>query len=339
MHVFVTGGAGFIGSHTLVQLLRQNIQVTAFDNYSNSSPIALARVKRLAQSDFSIVEGDICDQAGLRAAMQAAKPDAVIHFAGLKAVGESAEKPLAYYRNNIAGSISLLEAMDCVGCRNIVFSSSATVYDPVKQPPFTEEDPLGAASTYGRTKQFIEEIIRDWSAANPEASAVILRYFNPVGAHASGEIGEDPVGIPNNLMPFISKVAQGSLPQLQVFGEDYATTDGTGARDYIHVEDLASAHLAALGYTDQNKGCETFNIGTGRATTVLEMVRAFEKATGKSIPYTIADRRAGDVSTTVADVSKATRVLGWKAKYDIDAMCQSSWNWQSRNPRGYDNAG
>lgn len=339
MRVFVTGGAGFIGSHTLVQLLRQNVDVTVFDNYSNSSPEALARVKRLAQSDLSIVEGDICDTAGLRGAMQDAKPDAVIHFAGLKAVGESAQHPLPYYKNNIAGSLTLLEAMDSVGCRNIVFSSSATVYDPAKEPPFVESDPLGAVNPYGRTKQFIEEIIRDWSAANPGTSAALLRYFNPVGAHASGDIGEDPVGIPNNLMPYVSRVAAGSLPEVQVFGGDYDTADGTGARDYIHVEDLASAHLAALEYADKATGCETFNIGTGRATTVLEMIAAFEKAAGKPIPYRITDRRAGDVATSVADVSKATRLLGWQAKHGVESMCQSSWNWQSRNPRGYDTAG
>ncbi|MGB7319735.1 MAG: UDP-glucose 4-epimerase GalE [Planktotalea sp.] len=337
MRVFVTGGAGFIGSHTLVQLLRQNAEVTAFDNYSNSSPVALARVKRLAQSDLSSVEGDICNRAALETAMRAAKPDAVIHFAGLKAVGESSEKPLSYYKNNIAGSIALLETMDAVGCRNIVFSSSATVYDPAKAAPFTEEDPLGAVNPYGRTKQFIEEIIRDWAAANSDASAAILRYFNPVGAHVSGDIGEDPVGIPNNLMPFIARVAAGSLPRLQVFGGDYPTSDGTGARDYIHVEDLASAHLAALKYAATVKGCDVFNIGTGRSTTVLEMLHAFEQACGKAIAYRITERRAGDVASSVADVSKAKRILGWQAKYDVADMCQSSWNWQSRNPKGYDN--
>ncbi len=338
MRVFVTGGAGFIGSHTLVQLLRENAEVTVFDDYSNSSPEALARVKRLAQSDFSIVEGDICDHSRLLGAMQEAKPEAVIHFAGLKAVGESTEKPLSYYKTNVSGSLSLLEAMDAVDCRTIVFSSSATVYDPAKQPPFVESDPLGAVNPYGRTKLFIEEIIRDWSAATTGSSAAILRYFNPVGAHASGDIGEDPVGIPNNLVPYIARVATGTLQQLQVFGSDYATSDGTGERDYIHVEDLASAHLAALNYANTATGCETFNIGTGRGTTVLEMLHAFERAAGKEIPYRIVERRAGDTDKSVADVSKATRVLGWQAKYDVDDMCQSAWNWQSRNPEGYSDA-
>ena len=339
MRVFVTGGAGFIGSHTLVQLLRNDAEVLAFDNYSNSAPEALKRVKRLAQSDFSIVEGDICDPSALTSAMQEFRPDAVIHFAGLKAVGESTEKPLSYYKNNIAGSIALLEAMDAVECRRIVFSSSATVYDPSGQPPFTEEDLLGAVNPYGRTKHFIEDIIRDWSAATLESSAAILRYFNPVGAHASGDIGEDPVGIPNNLVPYIARVAHGSLPELQVFGGDYPTRDGTGERDYIHVEDLAEAHLAALSYITTSKGCETINIGTGISTSVLEMLRAFEKAAGKPIPYRIAAQRQGDVAKSFADATKAKELLGWQAKYDIDAMCHSVWNWQSRNPNGYDTSG
>jgi len=338
MRVFVTGGAGFIGSHTLVQLLRDNAQVTVFDNYTNSSPEALKRVRRLGQSDLTAVEGDICDTGALKTALEEARPDAVIHFAGLKAVGESAEKPLAYYQNNITGSLALLEAMDSVGCRRIVFSSSATVYDPHEQPPFTEEHRLGAINPYGRTKQFVEDIIRDWAAANTETSAAILRYFNPVGAHASGDIGEDPVGIPNNLVPYISRVAGGSLAQLQVFGGDYDTRDGTGERDYIHVEDLASAHLAALKHAMKTTGSETFNIGTGQGTTVLEMLKAFEKAAGRSIPHRITDRRPGDVAKSVADVSKATRVLGWQAQYTVDDMCSSAWNWQSRNPNGYDNA-
>lgn len=335
MRVFVTGGAGFIGSHTLVQLLRKGAEVTVFDNYSNSAPEALSRVRRLGQSDLTAVEGNICDAPALAEALQEARPDAVIHFAGLKAVGESAQKPLAYYHNNISGTLALLDAMDAVGCRTIVFSSSATVYDPSQQPPFTEDNRLGAVNPYGRTKHFVEEIIRDWAAANSDASAAILRYFNPVGAHASGDIGEDPVGIPNNLMPYISRVAGGSLAQLQVFGDDYDTRDGTGERDYIHVEDLASAHLAALTQAGTRAGCETFNIGTGQGTTVLEMLKAFEAAAGRSIPYRIIERRAGDVASSVADVTKAKRVLGWQAKHTLEDMCRSSWNWQSRNPKGY----
>lgn len=335
MRVFVTGGAGFIGSHTIVQLLRAGHEVLCYDNYVNSSPEALARVKRLAQSDFAIVEGDICHPATLEAAMGDFRPEAVIHFAGLKAVGESTEHPLSYYEANISGSVTLLQAMEKIGCQRIVFSSSATVYDPDQPMPLTEDSKTGPINPYGRCKYFIEEIIRDWCASQPAASAALLRYFNPVGAHASGDIGEDPVGIPNNLMPYIARVAGGALPHLQVFGDDYDTRDGTGARDYIHVEDLARAHLAALDHIADATGCETFNIGTGQSTTVLEMLAAFERAAGKPIPYQIAPRRAGDAAISLADASRANRVLGWRAEHDIDDMCRSSWNWQSRNPKGY----
>lgn len=335
MRVFVTGGAGFIGSHTIVQLLRAGHEVLCYDNYVNSSPEALARVKRLAQSDFAIVEGDICHAATLEAAMGDFRPEAVIHFAGLKAVGESNEHPLSYYEANISGSVTLLKAMEKIGCQRIVFSSSATVYDPDQPMPLTEDSKTGPINPYGRCKYFIEEIIRDWCASQPAASAALLRYFNPVGAHASGDIGEDPVGIPNNLMPYIARVAGGALPHLQVFGDDYDTRDGTGARDYIHVEDLARAHLAALDHIADATGCETFNIGTGQSTTVLEMLAAFERAAGKPIPYQIAPRRAGDAAISLADASRANRVLGWRAEHDIDDMCRSSWNWQSRNPKGY----
>lgn len=335
MRVFVTGGAGFIGSHTLVQLLRKGHEVLAFDNYSNSSPKSLERVKQLAQSDFAIVEGDMCDASALNQAMAEFVPDAVIHFAGLKAVEESTQKPLAYYDTNVSGSIALLEAMDKVGCTNIVFSSSATVYDASHAAPYSETHPLAPINPYGRTKYFVEGLVQDWCGANQKASATILRYFNPVGAHASGDIGEDPVGTPNNLMPYISQVANGTLRQLQIFGNDYDTQDGTGARDYIHVEDLASAHLSALDYLSDRSGCEIFNVGTGQSTTVLQMVAAFEQTVGTPIAYKIALRRPGDVGTSVADVTKARDVLGWQAQYDIDDMCQSVWKWQLRHPNGY----
>lgn len=335
MRVFVTGGAGFIGSHTIVQLLRAGHEVLCFDNYANSIAEAPARVMRLAQSDFTVTEGDICAPAALDAAMDAFRPDAVIHFAGLKAVGESSEQPLHYYEANVSGSVALLKAMDKIGCTRIVFSSSATVYDPDQPMPLTEQSRTGPINPYGRCKYFIEHIIRDWAAATSGASAALLRYFNPVGAHASGDIGEDPVGIPNNLVPYIARVAGSRLPHLQVFGDDYDTRDGTGARDYIHVEDLASAHLAALDHIVGVQACDVFNIGTGQSTTVLEMLAAFERAAGKPIPYQIAPRRAGDAATSLANVNKAARVLNWRATHDIDDMCRSSWNWQMRNPDGY----
>lgn len=306
-----------------------------FDNYANSSSEAPARVKRLGQGDFGVVEGDICQAAALNTAMGNFRPEAVIHFAGLKAVSESNEKPLSYYETNISGTVALLKAMEKIDCYRIVFSSSATVYDPDQPMPLTEDSRTGPINPYGRCKYFIEEIIRDWCASQPVASAALLRYFNPVGAHASGDIGEDPVGIPNNLMPYIARVAGGTLPHLQVFGDDYDTRDGTGARDYIHVEDLAAAHLAALDYIAGAVSCEIFNIGTGQSTTVLEMLAAFERVAGKPIPHQIAPRRAGDAAISLADPSKAFRMLNWRAKYDIDDMCRSSWNWQQRNPTGY----
>lgn len=335
--VFVTGGAGYIGSHTILDLLRAGHAVLSFDNYTNSSPQSLIRVQDMAGGgDLTVVEGDICDRAALDRAMAAFRPDAVIHFAGLKAVGESGEQPLLYYRNNMSGTVELLGSMQAHGCTQIVFSSSATVYGEAQYLPFDEDHPIAPTNPYGRTKAFIEDIIRDWAAAWPEASAVLLRYFNPTGADASGRIGEDPGGIPNNLMPYVAQVAAGRREVLGVFGGDYDTRDGTGERDYIHVSDLAAAHLAALEYASGTTGCEAINVGTGQGATVLEMVTAFETASGRKIPHTIQPRRPGDVAVSVAGVDKATRLLGWRARFGIDEMCASMWAWQSRNPDGYD---
>ncbi|MEM6727933.1 MAG: UDP-glucose 4-epimerase GalE [Pseudomonadota bacterium] len=339
MRIMVTGGAGYIGSHTLLQVLRAHHEVLVYDNFSNSAPEALARVKQLTNASFATVEGDIRDGGAMEAAFAGFKPEAVIHFAGLKAVGESTEKPLDYYAQNIGGSLNLLAAMQRHACRRIVFSSSATVYGVPEYLPYDEAHPLKPTSPYGRTKLFIEEIIRDWSASWSEASAVILRYFNPVGADVSGRIGEDPIGIPNNLVPYIAQVAVGRRKALSVFGDDYQTRDGTGERDYIHVEDLARAHLAAIEFAAGRSGCDAINVGTGRAATVLEMVAAFEKASGKSIPYEIAPRREGDVAAMLATTDKAARLLGWKAERGVDDMCASTWGWQSQNPEGYGQEG
>jgi UDP-glucose 4-epimerase len=335
MKILVTGGAGYIGSHTLLQLLRERHEVLVFDNYANSSPEALKRVKQLANADFEICEGDIQDAAQLSEAFGDFKPEAVIHFAGLKAVGESNEKPLEYYAQNVSGSIELLKVMQRHNCRRIVFSSSATVYGEAQYLPFDEQHPLQPTNPYGRTKYFIEEIIRDWAASWKDASAVLLRYFNPVGADPSGRIGEDPNGIPNNLVPYISQVAVERLQYLNVYGADYDTRDGTGERDYIHVEDLARAHLAGIKFASTSTGCEAINVGTGRGATVIEMVKAFEHASGRAVPYKIGPRRDGDVARSLAAVDKAERLLGWKAKLDIDDMCRTTWSWQSANPNGY----
>ncbi|MEL7465993.1 MAG: UDP-glucose 4-epimerase GalE [Pseudomonadota bacterium] len=338
MKVLVTGGAGYIGSHTVLSLLTAGHEVTVVDNLANSSPEALRRVETLAGRSLASVEADIRDGRALSAVMEQSRPDAVVHFAGLKAVGESTEKPLEYYANNVFGTVALLKAMEAVGCRRIVFSSSATVYGEAQYLPFDEAHPLGATNPYGRTKHFVEEIIADWTASVDGAGAALLRYFNPVGAHASGRIGEDPSGIPNNLAPYITRVAVGSLASLSVFGGDYDTRDGTGERDYVHVEDLAEAHLAALEHLGGATGCHPFNIGTGRTTTVLEMVRAFEAASGRTIPHEIMPRRAGDVACSYAAVDKAAAVLNWRATRDLADMCASAWRWQSQNPAGYADA-
>jgi len=333
--VFLTGGAGYIGTHVLNELLGRGWQACVFDNFSNSTPLALDRVRALTGLDFDVVEGDITDHGGLCAALSAFRPDAVIHLAGLKAVGESVRDPLLYYRNNVYGAMTLLQAMQDTGVARIVFSSSATVYGIPLYIPYDEVHPLAPVNPYGRTKFFIEEIIRDWIAAGNGQSAVLLRYFNPVGAHDSGRIGEDPTGIPDNLMPFVSQVAVGRRSVLDVFGDDYETRDGTGERDYIHVVDLARAHLDALSHAVGHEGCDVFNIGTGRGATVLELVRMFEQVTGREIPYRIAPRRDGDIPIMRADPTRAQEVLGWRAERQLDEMCRTAWKWQSGNPEGY----
>lgn len=335
MKIFVTGGAGYIGSHTLVRLLRDAHDVCVFDNYSNSSPESLARVKQLTNSDFVQIEGDVRDSRSLEAAISAIRPDAVVHFAGLKAVSQSASEPLTYYEHNVCGSVNLLRAMDAVGCRRIVFSSSATVYGEAQYLPYDESHPLSPTNPYGRTKLVVEELIRDWASSNPAASAVLLRYFNPVGAHPSGRIGEHPQGVPTNLMPFIAQVAVGLRSELAVFGNDYPTRDGSGERDFIHVVDLAEAHRAALDYAVENVGCEAVNVGTGAGVTVKEMIVAFERASGRVVPYRVVSRRPGDVASSVADVTKARDLLRWGATLGLTDMCASSWRWQMNNPRGY----
>ncbi|CAL0332018.1 unnamed protein product [Lupinus luteus] len=337
--VLVTGGAGYIGTHTVLQLLLAGFKTVVIDNFDNSSDVAIRRVKDLAGefgNNLSFHKADLRDRDALEQIFVSTKFDAVIHFAGLKAVGESVQKPLLYYNNNLNGTITLLEVMAAYGCKKLVFSSSATVYGWPKEVPCTEEFPLSAANPYGRTKLIIEEICRDVYNAEQDWKIILLRYFNPVGAHPSGYIGEDPRGIPNNLMPFVQQVAVGRRPALTVFGNDYNTVDGTGVRDYIHVVDLADGHIAALLKLDEsNIGCEVYNLGTGKGTSVLEMVRAFEQASGKKIPLLMAGRRPGDAETVYASTEKAERELNWKAKYGINEMCRDQWNWASKNPYGY----
>ena len=335
MRIVITGGAGYIGSHTLLDVLAADHDAIIIDNYANSSPAALARAKTLSNRDFDHYDASINNQADLEAIFDKHRPEAVIHFAGLKAVGESEEIPLTYYEENVTGTVRLLKAMDKFDCKTIVFSSSATVYGLPDFLPFDESHPLRPINPYGRTKYFNEEIIRDWAGTDPEKSAILLRYFNPVGAHSSGMIGEDPNGIPNNLVPFIAQVAVGRRSHLNIFGDDYDTPDGTGIRDYIHVSDLAAGHLAALNYAKDHKGVEPINLGTGKGHSVLEMVKAFEKASGTAINYCIMPRRKGDLDSSYADTDKAEQLLGWRATKSIDDMCQDVWRWQSQNPNGY----
>lgn len=331
----VTGGAGFIGSHTCLELLAAGHDVTVVDNLDNSSEESLRRVQALTGRAPDFHRVDLRDAPALRAVFAGRRFDAVIHFAGLKAVGESGRIPVRYYDNNITGTLELLKAMEEHGCRRLVFSSSATVYGDPARVPITEDFPLTATNPYGRTKLFIEEILRDLCAADPRWTCVLLRYFNPIGAHPSGRIGEDPRGLPNNLMPYVMQVAVGRLAELSVYGNDYPTPDGTGVRDYIHVVDLALGHLAALDRLDGLQGCVPVNLGTGRGYSVLEMVAAAAKASGRPVPYRVVARRPGDVATCFADPARASQLLGWQARRGIDEMCADHWRWQSTNPDGY----
>ncbi len=336
MAILVTGGAGYIGSHTCVEILDAGYDIVIVDNFYNSCPESLNRIKELTGKDFKFYECDIRDRAGLDKVFAENKIDAVIHFAGLKAVGESCAKPLEYYENNIGGTITLCEAMRDAGCKKIVFSSSATVYGENNPSPLKETMQIGGTTNpYGTTKYMIELILRDIWASDNDWSIAILRYFNPIGAHKSGRIGENPNGIPNNLMPYITQVAVGKLACLSVFGDDYDTHDGTGVRDYIHVVDLALGHVKAVEKVLSGTGVDAYNLGTGIGYSVLDIVHAFEKACGKPLNYKIVDRRPGDLATCYSDPSKALETLGWKAQRGLDEMCEDSWRWQKNNPEGY----
>jgi UDP-glucose 4-epimerase len=333
--ILVTGGAGYIGSHTCVELLNAGHDVTVLDNFCNSQIEALERVQRITGKKPALVEGDIRDSATLVQTLRRSGASAVIHFAGLKAVGESVEKPLTYYDNNVVGTMRLLQAMTECDVKTLVFSSSATVYGDPQQLPLTEQHPLSATNPYGQSKLVIENMLRDLYRSDPSWRLSILRYFNPVGAHDSGLIGEDPRGTPNNLLPFVAQVAVGRREFLNVWGKDYATPDGTGVRDYIHVVDLALGHLKALGRLQQYAECLAINLGTGVGYSVLDMVHAFEQASGKSVPYRIGPRRAGDIASCYADPSQALALLGWRAERGLQDMCTDAWRWQKSNPNGY----
>ncbi len=334
MKVLLTGGAGYIGSHTCIELLAAGHEAIIVDNYSNSKPEAINRIKEISGKDFKFYEADCCDKDALEKIFTENKIDAVIHFAGYKAVGESVRMPISYYKNNIDSTLALLEVMEAHDCNKIVFSSSATVYGVPKTVPLVEGMDTGCTNPYGWTKYMIEQILTDAAVANKKLSVVLLRYFNPIGAHESGRIGEDPNGIPNNLMPFITQVAVGKLPELSVFGDDYDTPDGTGVRDYIHVVDLAKGHVKAIEYADKNEGTEIFNLGTGIGYSVLDVVKAFEKANNLTVKYVIKPRRPGDVAECYANANKALEKLGWKAEKNLEDMCRDSWNWQKNNPQG-----
>ena len=335
MHILVTGGAGYIGSHTCILLIEAGYDVIVFDNFCNSSRESIKRVEKIVGKEIILIEGDIRNRRDLQQVFERYKIEAVIHFAGLKAVGESVEQPLKYYDYNVYGTIVLCEAMQEHGCKSIVFSSSATVYGDPHTTPINENYPLSATNPYGRSKLFIEEILRDLYISDNAWRVVLLRYFNPVGAHASGTIGEDPNGIPNNLMPFITQTAVGKRDHLNVFGDDYDTHDGTGVRDYIHVVDLAQGHLDALKKIKDFDQVMTINLGTGNGYSVLDIVNAFEKVSGQKVPYKIAPRRSGDIAECYADPSYAKEILGWEAKRSIEEMCEDNWRWQSQNPDGY----
>jgi UDP-glucose 4-epimerase len=336
MRVLVTGGAGYIGSHTCVEMLAAGMEVVVLDNLSNSKEESLRRVREITGRPLTFVRADLRDRTALDGIFQEGGFDAVVHFAGLKAVGESVQIPLAYYENNVGGTITLCQAMAAAGVKNLVFSSSATVYGDPTRVPIQEDFPLSATNPYGRSKLFIEEILRDLHISDGNWNIALLRYFNPVGAHPSGRIGEDPNGIPNNLMPYVAQVAVGKLPRLRVFGNDYPTPDGTGVRDYIHVVDLARGHLAALHRLEQRPGVVTYNLGTGHGYSVLDMVAAFERSSGRPVPYEVVARRAGDIAVCYADPTLAKVELGWQADFGIDEMVSDAWRWQSENPQGFD---
>ena len=337
MRILVTGGAGYIGSHTSVDLLETGYDLTVIDNLANSKAEALRRVQRLTGKTLDFYQVDLLDTNALSAAFAAHPVDAVIHFAAYKAVGESVAKPLEYYQNNVAGTINLLDVMRKHNCKNLVYSSSCTVYGEPKVVPITEDHPTAAAeSPYGWTKLMTEQIMRDLHHSDPAWNIILLRYFNPVGAHPSGNMGEDPNGVPNNLMPYITQVAIGRLPELRIFGGDYPTVDGTGVRDYIHVVDLANAHVRAVQKLDEKPGLVAYNLGTGQGSSVLQVVAAFEQATGVKIPYKLMPRRPGDVTAAYADPTKAERELAWRAEHDLLDICRDGWRWQQQNPQGYD---
>lgn len=336
-NVLITGGAGYIGSHVAVELLNKNYKVIVYDNLTNSSKISVKRVEEITGKNIIFYEADILDEKKLSEVFEKENIDVVIHCAALKAVGESVKKPLEYYHNNISGTLSLLKIMRKYSCKNIIFSSSATVYGDPEKVPITEDFPKGICTNpYGWTKSMMEQIMTDLQKSDPEWKVVLLRYFNPIGAHESGKIGEDPQGIPNNLLPYIAQVAVGKLDYLRIFGDDYDTVDGTGVRDYIHVVDLAKGHVLSVDKIDKLEGVSIINLATGNGYSVLEVLKAFEKACGKKISYKIVERREGDIAKCFADASKAYEVLGWKAEKGIDEMCEDSWRWQLQNPNGYE---
>ena len=336
MAILITGGAGFIGSHTVVEFLNAGKEVVIVDNYVNSKPVVLDRIRKITGKDFKFYEVDLLDREGLEQVFRENKIESCIHFAGLKAVGESVAQPLRYYHNNLTGTLILCDLMQKYGARNFIFSSSATVYGKPESVPIREDFPLSTTNPYGETKLMIERILKDLWVSDNTWSITVLRYFNPIGAHASGLIGEDPQGIPNNLLPYVSKVAGGKLEKLHVFGDDYATHDGTGVRDYIHVVDLAGAHLKALEYAEKRTGIDYFNIGTGTGYSVLDIVKAYEKVSGKKVPYVIEARRPGDIDECYADPKKAYELLGWQANYNLEDMCRDLDHWQTENPNGYE---
>ena len=336
MQILVTGGAGYIGSHTCVELLNAGYDVSVVDNLYNSNQKAIDRIEQITQKKVKFYKEDILDKEALKKIFSENQIDAVIHFAGLKAVGESVQKPVEYYTVNIAGTLNLIDVMRTYGCKNIIFSSSATVYGEPAQIPITEACPKGTCTNpYGWTKWMLEQILTDVHTSDPEWNVILLRYFNPIGAHESGLIGEDPKGIPNNLLPYVAQVAIGKLKCVGVFGNDYDTPDGTGVRDYIHVVDLAKGHVKALDKIKEKAGCKVYNLGTGKGYSVLDVIHAFSKACGHDIPYEIKPRRAGDIATCYSKCDLAREELGWQAEYDLDAMCASSWKWQTMNPNGY----